>query len=356
MVMVHDLSPFLLRISGDVGIRWYGLSYITGFVLAYFLIRWLANRQRVGLTAEKVGDFVTYGAIGVMVGGRLGYCVFYSPDLFLKFKSTFPFWGVLALNEGGMASHGGMIGLAVACMYFAHKNGLSLLYLLDLASISGALGIFFGRLANFINGELVGRPVEGTFPFTVKFPQDILYWPNTDVSKLGELAVVADKVPGLARDQWLQWVDQFRYEASAREAIQNGVYQIVDAIQSGNQAAKEAIAPLLTERYPSQLIAALGEGLFVFIILFLFWYKPRRPGVVGCLFAASYAVARICSEQFRMPDAHIGFQWLGLTRGQWLSVAMLIIALVFMFLWNRRNILPTPGWGLGPHVKIHRRN
>lgn len=353
--MVHDLSPFLIHFTGDLGIRWYGLSYIGGFVTAYLVIAWLAKRQRMGLTTDMVGDFITYAAIGILVGGRLGYCIFYSPDLFLKFKPGFPFWGVLAVNEGGMASHGGIIGLIAACLIFSFKHGISRFYLFDLAAVTGPIGIFYGRIANFINGELVGRPVEGHFPFTIKFPQDILSWSSNEVARLGELANVVDKIPGMNREQWLTWVDQFRTDAGARESIQNGLYKIVEAIQSGNAAAKESIAPLLIERYPSQLIASLGEGLLVFLILFFYWYKPRRPGAVGALFVCLYAIVRICTEQFRMPDAHIGYQLFGLTRGQWLSIGMLFVGMVLMFLWNRKNILATPGWGLGPHVKIHRR-
>ena len=85
--MVHDLSPFILRISGDFGVRWYGTAYILGFLAAYFIIKWLVRRQKAGFAPELVSDFVTYGAIGILLGGRLGYVLFYSPDLFLKFKS-----------------------------------------------------------------------------------------------------------------------------------------------------------------------------------------------------------------------------------------------------------------------------
>ena len=88
---VHDLNPFAIQFSEDFGIRWYGLSYMLGFICAYLLIRWLAARQRVGLTPSMVGDFVTYVAIGTLIGGRLGYVIFYAPDLLLKFKGDFPF-------------------------------------------------------------------------------------------------------------------------------------------------------------------------------------------------------------------------------------------------------------------------
>lgn len=353
--MVHDLSPFLIHFSGDLGIRWYGLSYIMGFMASYYMIGWLARRQNVGLTPQMVGDFITYGAIGVLVGGRLGYCVFYNPELFIQFRSGFPFWGVLAVNEGGMASHGGIIGLVLATTVFAIRNGLSQLYLYDLIAIVGPIGIFFGRIANFINGELVGRVASPDFKYAVKFPQDIFLWPKNEMAKLPSLGEVVSHIPGYSKEQWLEWVDKFRTDQVSREAINNGLYKIIDAIQSGNVAVKEAITPLLDARHPSQLYAAATEGVILFLCLFILWYKPRRPGVVGAWFVILYAIGRISNEQFRLPDDHIGYQLFGLTRGQWLSIGMLAVGFILLFMWNKRDRLPTPGWGRGQHVKIGRR-
>ncbi len=355
LTMVHDLSPFLWQISGEFGVRWYGLSYMVGFVLSYFLISWICRRQKVGLNPDMVGDFVTYAAFGILIGGRLGYCLFYDPQLFIQFKSSFPFWGVLAVNEGGMASHGGMIGLVVGSWIFATKNKIAPVYLYDLATLCGPIGIFFGRIANYINGELVGRPCPEDFPLAVKFPQDILQWPQTEVSRLTELTNVVEKVSELDKNLYLEMVDKFRIDPSARDYVYNSLYQIIHAIQSGNTAAKEAIAPLLTPRYPSQLFAAFGEGLFLFVVLFFLWKSPRKTGVVGSVFVILYAIVRIVGEQFRTPDAHIGLQLFNLTRGQWLSIGMLFIGIVLFFIFSRRDGLPVPGWGRGQHVRIHRR-
>lgn len=352
--MVHDLNPFALRISGDFGVRWYGLSYMMGFICAYLMIKWLASKQRSGLTPQMVGDFVTYGAIGTLVGGRLGYVIFYGPDLFMKFKSTFPFWGVLAVNEGGMASHGGMIGIVVACLLFARKYSVNALYLFDLVAVSGPIGVFFGRIANFINGELVGRPCDPSFPLAVKFPQDIYLWPAQEFNRLGELSSVTEKI-GITRDQWLELLGKFHLDNGAREQVYATLNKIVESIQSGNTAAKEAIAPLLTPRYPSQLFAAVGEGLFVFLFLFILWRKPRKPGFIAATFVLLYAIVRIVDEHFRMPDAQIGFQWLGLTRGQWLSAAMFVVGLILMFVWTRASSLKIPGWGRGQNIKLNRK-
>ena len=198
--MIHDLSPFIIRFSDNFGLRWYGASYVMGFIAAYLMMSWLVQRQRAGLTPEHVSDFITYVAFGTLIGGRLGYVIFYSPDLFLKFKTEIPFWGVLAVNEGGMASHGGMIGVAIAAILFARKNDVSLLYLLDLCCFSAPIGIFFGRLANFINGELLGRPADASLPWAVRFPQEILNWPSQDFSKLKSLSDIVPQI-GITADK-----------------------------------------------------------------------------------------------------------------------------------------------------------
>jgi phosphatidylglycerol:prolipoprotein diacylglycerol transferase len=351
---VHDLNPFAIRFSEDFGVRWYGLSYMVGFICAYLLIRWLTYRQRAGLQPNMVGDFVTYAAIGTLVGGRLGYVLFYAPDLFLKFKADFPFWGVLAVNEGGMASHGGMIGIVIACVLFARRYGVNSLYLLDLVCVSGPIGVFFGRIANFINGELVGRPAPADFPLAVKFPQDIYNWPTTDFSKLASLGDVVEKI-NTSKAQWLAMVDKFQADPTARGQVYDILNRIVSEIQNGNTAIKNALAPLLVARYPSQLFAAFGEGLLLFVFLLFLWRKGRKPGFIAATFIICYALVRIADEYFRMPDLQIGYQWLDLTRGQWLSIAMFFIGLCMMFLWNRSSSLNIPGWGRGQNIRLGRK-
>lgn len=351
---VHDLNPFAIQFSDNFGFRWYGLSYMLGFICAYLLIRWLSYRQRAGLNPNMVGDFITYVAIGTLVGGRLGYVLFYAPDLFLKFKGDFPFWGVLAVNEGGMASHGGMIGIVIACILFARRYGVNFLYLLDLVSVAGPIGVFFGRIANFINGELVGRPSPEGYPLAVKFPQDILNWPSTDFSKLSGLADVVDKL-SITRDQWLGMLEKFQLDTLSKAQVYETLQKIVLEIQKGNGAVKESLAPLLTARYPSQLFAAVGEGLFIFLFLFFLWRKGRKPGFIAASFIILYSLVRIGDEYFRLPDLQIGYQWLGLTRGQWLSVVMFFVGVSMMFLWMRSNSLNIPGWRRGSHIRLGRK-
>ncbi len=358
--MVHDLSPFIFKfpdfaVWGDnFGIRWYGFSYMLGFICAYKIISWLAERQRAGLNYLMVGDFITYAAIGTLVGGRLGYCLFYDPSLFLSFRPTIPFWGVLAVNEGGMASHGGIIGIIIASVMYAKKQGLNYVYLLDLAAVTGPLGSLFGRIANFINGELVGRPADASFPLAVKFPNDILNWPYKEFDRLSTLTPVVEKI-GIEPSKWNELLGRFNTDKSVRDQVENALYRVIHEIQNGNIAVKEAIGSVLDPRHPSQLYAAASEGLFTFIILFFLMRKSHRPGFIAGWFIIIYAVMRILNEQFRMPDAHIGYQLFGLTRGQWLSIVMLIVGIVALFYWTRTQSQMIHGWKREDSVKVSRR-
>ena len=165
---VHDIDPFLWRISGEFGLRWYGLSYLAGISLGWWLlVRW-ARAGRLPMPAQQVGDFVVAIAIGIVVGGRLGYAAIYEPALFTTWTSSLPWWRLLAVHEGGMASHGGIAGVAVAGWWWSRRRRQDLLVLGDGLAAVAPLGLACGRLANFINGELWGRPWDG--PWAVIFP------------------------------------------------------------------------------------------------------------------------------------------------------------------------------------------
>jgi len=122
---------------------------------------------------------------------------------------------------------------------------------------------------------------------------------------------------------------------------------LVKATEKHNAAVLATIGQALTARYPSQLIQAFLEGLFVFLVLFVVWMKPRKPGVIAAIFGLSYSVARIVGEQFRLPDRDIGFQALGLTRGQWLSITMFLAVCVMLYFVTKRQAQPVGGWGFG---------
>lgn len=332
---IHTLNPFLVRFWGEFGIRWYGLSYLAGFLLGYAAILWISKRGRILLRPELVGDFVFTVALGCIVGGRLGYVFFYSPELLVTFFPEVPFWGVLAINHGGMASHGGMIGIAVSCWLFGRKRSIPIPHLFDLTILGATLGIFLGRIANFINGELLGRPCIATKAWCVKFPQEMLLWGRDQLETLAPLVQYVGVSPG-------------RWSEILQEPTLDRAYSIVSLlimrIQDGGVRLTHAVAPLLTPRYPSQLYASLLEGLLLFIILFWVWRKPRKPGVVTAIFFILYALGRIFDEQYRSPDIQIGFQLWGLTRGQWLSVGLLIIGLICLGWWTRRPAVRYGGW------------
>lgn len=358
--MIHDLSPFIWKFpetalwGSQFGFRWYGFSYMLGFICAYHLICWLAERQQAGLTKNMVGDYVTYAAIGTLVGGRLGYCLFYDQSLFFSFGSAAPFWGVLAVNQGGMASHGGIIGIVIASWMYARKTGLNFAYLLDVTSVVGPIGVFFGRIANFINGELVGRVAPADFPLAVKFPSDILNWPNYEFDRLATMSPVVEKL-GIATSKWSDLLAHFRTDQSARDQVYDMLYKVINEIQNGNTAVKELMGTILDPKHPSQIYAALSEGVFTFIVLFFLARKSRRPGFIAGSFILTYAIARILNEQFRAPDIQIGFQLGGLTRGQWLSVAMFVVGIFVAFFWSRTQSQTVFGWKKDHSVKVNRR-
>ncbi|AZZ36016.1 prolipoprotein diacylglyceryl transferase [Bdellovibrio sp. qaytius] len=349
--MVHDLNPFIFRITETFGPRWYGFAYLLGFLCAYLVIRWLVERQNAELTSEMVSDFVTFAAFGTLIGGRLGYCLFYDQSLLWSFRSSLPFWGVLAVNEGGMASHGGIIGIVVACYLFARKHHLNPVYLLDVVSIVGPIGVFFGRIANFINGELVGRVAPSDFPLGVRFPSDILNWPQYEYDRLPTLAPVVEKL-GITPTHWLEVVKDSQASSTAKDELYNTLYTIINKIQNGDHALRDVIGPVLDYRYPSQIFAGLSEGVFTFLVLFFLARKSRRPGVIAGSFIICYSIVRILNEMFREPDIQIGYQALGLTRGQWLSVGMFAFGVFMLFYWSRTQTQTIHGWMRGENVKL----
>ncbi len=350
---VHNLNPFLIQFTPTFGIRWYGLAYLTGFIVGAMMMTFIAKRGRRTITPEMVTDYITYVVLGVMIGGRVGYAFFYSPDLLTDFSGKFPYWGVLKVWEGGMASHGGMIGVLVAALIFAKRHKLDWRHLGDLTVLGGSVGIFFGRIANFINGELFGRETPPGFPLAVKFPGEMYLWLKHDREKtMTDLS--ADLLPkmneavktiGVNIEQWGLCISQVRTCSSARYQVQVVINQVIEAIQNGNETTRHALGAFLTPRYPSQLFEAVLEGALMFVIAFLFWKKPRKPGVVGSLWLTCYAIVRIIGEQFRLPDADIGYQLFGLTRGQWLSLGMLVISVGLLVYTTRRKVPVIGGWG-----------
>ncbi len=310
---LHLLSPFLVQFTETFGIRWYGLAYLVGFYVGYLAIRWMSDRGRISLPSALASDFVFTAAIGVVIGGRLGYCLLYQPSHLITFTTEFPFWKLFAINEGGMASHGGIAGMMLAICWFAHKNKLSVVGLFDLTVLGGSIGIFFGRLANFVNGELWGRIAPPCYRFAVKFPTELTGANGVD-PRLGE------------------------YGAKL------GNHALLQAAKTGNIDAISALHDALPGRYPSQLFEAGLEGLLPLIVIAFVWRKPRKPGLIAATFLLVYPIARFIGENYRMPDAHLGYQALGLTRGQWLSIAMLVVSVLLAMRWRKSSAAPHGGW------------
>jgi phosphatidylglycerol:prolipoprotein diacylglycerol transferase len=294
---VHDLSPFLIHF-GAFGLRWYGLAYLAGFVAGILLYRNLSRRGFSDLKPGEVADFITMGALfGVLAGGRLGYLLFYEPMGFLHDPLIF-----FRVWEGGMASHGGIIGLTLFTVWYARRHGLSWRNLGDNLAVVAPVGLFFGRCANFINGELYGRVA--AVPWAVQFPKEILTWPPERLSPLLEETALID--PSFS---------------SPGEVI-SGI------------AASPALGALLAERipprYPSQLVEAGLEGVLLFLLLWGLRTRVRLPdGALSGIFFIAYALVRILGECFREPDAPLtGI----LTRGQFLSLFMIAIGVLFLFI------------------------
>ncbi len=346
---LHNLDPFAIAFSGDFGIRWYGLAYITGFLIGNYFLLVLVKKNRTPLSREDVFSLVNYAILGVLIGGRLGHCIFYQPQSWLQWSSEFPFWGVLEIHKGGMASHGGILGVLLAFWLFSYRKRYSLLHLLDLSVVGAGIGFFFGRIANFINGELYGRVIQTSAPFGVQFPQEIYTWFNYwDSEKLLSLKKTVAQLKSIKNpfgqgnlntsealwEIWISSKDRFTAE------ILSVLNRITSAVESREQHIITALQEVLPLRHPSQLYQSILEGLIPLIIVSLLWRKPKKTGVIAGVWGVSYFIMRYIGELFREPDAHIGFGLLGLTRGQWLSTVSLIGVMVyFYFIYRRRKEL-----------------
>jgi len=258
-----NFDPVLLHL-GPISIRWYALAYITGLLIGWWGMRRLVRRPPPVASLTQVDDFLTWATLGVILGGRLGYIFFYQPGEYLSHPLA-----MLQVWNGGMSFHGGMIGVIVAIILFCRREKISVLRFADCLSVVSPIGLFLGRCANFVNGELWGRAAPEGLPWAMVFPRD------------------------------------------------------VDAL--GN--------PRNIPRHPSQLYQALLEGVLLFVIVFLLSRIPRlraRPGFLTGAFLVGYGLARITGEFFREPDSFKGYLIGGATMGQLLSLPMVLVGLAFV--------------------------
>ena len=331
---LHDLNPVLLPISGSIAIRWYGLAYVAGFIIAWLLITAMAKRKLIKIRTEFVSDFILAAVVGVLVGGRLGYAIVYAPYLFTDFTSSLPFWGLLNITKGGMASHGGMVDLLLASVWVARREKTHALHVLDTLALAGPPGILLGRFANFVNGELLGRvvaqPGEQAPGWSVRYPQELLNRPTPE------------------QGSWLERVSTSLGQPTDSKAISDLAKEMIAGVQAGDPQVRALVEPMLHARHPSQFYQAFAEGVVVFIALWWVWRKPRRPGVVSAWFLIVYGIGRIATELVRLPDTGLG-RTLGLSRGQWLSALMVLIG-IGLLLFIRQRVAaerwpePIGGW------------
>ncbi len=299
---VDNFSPFMVRFGPSFGIRWYGFSYLLAFFCGFLLLRWLTQRRYCALAPDKVGDFILLASLGVVAGGRLGFVFFYRLENTLADPlSIFRVW------DGGMSSHGGMIGLTLVVFLYARSQRISWLSLADNIAISAPVGLFLGRCANFINGELYGRPT--TVPWAVQFPKEAI-----DLPAIGERTMAAAQ----AVQPSLSDLDLMIEQARSNPALHNVLQQT------------------LTPRHPSQIYEALLEGVFLFASLWFLRLRTRQPrGMLAGLFLLLYAFVRIVVEYFREPDAPLTGPF---TRGQTLSVMLIAGGLCFAwYAWKTRD-------------------
>lgn len=266
---IHDLSPFLWEFPGSYsnwgpgGIRWYGIAYLLGFIIAGVILRIAWKKGRSPYDPEQVMNLMTFQILGVLIGGRIGYVLLYQTSKFWQDPLV-----LLRVWEGGMASHGGFVGVCIATLWYARQSKQSPFPIGDLIVSIVAPGLLFGRIANFINGELWGRTTEVSWG--VLFPN----------------------APGFA---------------------------------------------LSVARHPSQIYAAILEGLFPFIyIQWRFWKSDtpsRFPGQLTGEFLLIYSAGRILNELYREPDASL---IAGMSRGQFYSIFLALGGILLIYLARKR--------------------
>jgi len=248
------IDPIIFSI-GPVALRWYGMMYLIGFLAAMFIANKAADNSKGVWTREQVSDLLFYSFLGVILGGRVGYVLFYQFDYFLADPLyLFQIW------QGGMSFHGGLIGVITAVFIFARKSNKSFLAVGDFVAPLVPIGLGMGRLGNFINAELWGRQTD--VPWAMVFPTDSLQVP----------------------------------------------------------------------RHPSQLYEFFLEGVVLFAILYVITRKPRSLGLASGAFLIGYGIFRTIVEFFREPDAHLGLYFSFISKGQILSLPMILVGILVIYL------------------------
>ncbi len=287
MIYFHDIDPIAISL-GPIQVHWYGIMYLLAFLTAWWLGRIRTQAGRLpGVDLNGFSDLLFYSMLGVVVGGRVGYMLFYGlSELLANPLSLFKVW------EGGMSFHGGLLGVLAAAWWWSRKRGLHLFDTVDFAAPLVPLGLMFGRFGNFIGAELWGKYTGSGWGvvFRSGLPEPLR---STDMDTLRVL-----------------------YEAGELDRY---------------------------ARHPSQLYEALLEGLVMFFVLWWFSAKPRARYAVSGMFALLYGVFRFAVEFVRMPDngVYVAFGWL--TRGQILSLPLVVLGVLLLVMSRRAPVLqPRP--------------
>ncbi len=270
-----DIDPVAVQI-GPIAIKWYGLAYLAGLLLGWLYIRRLLSQtklwadDRPPFLPQKVDDLLIYMVAGVLIGGRLGFVLFYEPSYYLENPLD-----IFAVWKGGMAFHGGLFGSGVAIWIFSRRNGINPWSTSDLCTATVPIGIFFGRIANFINGELFGRPTD--VPWGMVFPEARLHYPDVEPTA--------------------------RHPSQLYEAMLEGLLLFI-------------VLRILTHYY-----GAL-----------------KRPGLVTGTFLVGYALARSTAELFREPHFAHSLNIEPLTVGIAYSIPMLLLGLSVIYFARTQSL------------------
>ena len=267
------LHPVFVSV-GRFDLRWYSLAYIAGILLGWWYLLKLIAQPGAPMGRRHADDLVFYVTLGIILGGRIGYVLFYGWAMFAHPLDMLKLW------DGGMSFHGGLVGTMIAMWIFARRNGLPLLRLYDYVACVAPIGQCFGRLANFVNGELWGKPSD--MPWAIVFPHTV------------------------------------------------------------------AVGLIDPARHPSQLYEALGEGVLLFLILAVLFYRTAaryQPGMLVGAGLAGFGAIRLVLETFREPDAQFRgtiVEASGVHMGQWLCLPMILIGCWLIATAKRRRLRVVP--------------
>ncbi len=288
-----DINPEIIHLFGNFGIRWYSLMYVLGFLFVYYFTLRLIKKGKIKLKKEELSDIIYYAFFGVVLGGRFGYVLFYNLSYYIEnpFK-------IFAVWEGGMSFHGGFIGVLIAEMIYCYQKKKNFFDVMDIFAISTPVALGLGRLGNFINQELWGKPT--TMPWGMIFPNI----PHKNYFNINE--------------PWVKKiVEKIGLEVLPGQTMVN------------------------LPRHPSQLYEMMLEGFLLFLIMFIVIKANRKErGLYSSIFLIGYGVSRIIVEFFRLPDEQIGYlygNWL--TMGMLLSLPMIIAGLIILgyFLYKKEK-------------------